>query len=104
MVSISIYSILDESPFVEREENHEIYRDIYGDPIYDIYENDVLHIGFVFKEGSFEISRAKLGQNRFDEDFVQNLNNLLRANFVQNGFVKIQVINRSVQKSCKTSY
>ena len=55
MVSISIYSILDESPFVVREENHEIYREIYGDLIYDIYEDDVLHIDFIFKEGSIEI-------------------------------------------------
>ena len=83
MVSISIYSILDESPFVVREENHEIYREIYGDPIYDIYEDDVLHIDFVFKEGSIEISRAKLGQNRIGEDFVQNLKYLLGANFVR---------------------
>ena len=51
-MSIRIYSIMDESYFVEREENHEIYREIYGDSIYDIYEDDVLHIDFVFKEGS----------------------------------------------------
>ncbi|KAH0909665.1 hypothetical protein HID58_032986, partial [Brassica napus] len=76
MVSISIYSILDESLFVVREENHEIYREIYGDPIYDIYEDDVLHIDFIFKEGSIEISRAKLGQNRIGEDFLQILNYL----------------------------
>ena len=56
---------------------------IYGDPIYNIYEDDVLHIGFVFKEGSFEILRAKLGRNHTDEDFVQNLDCLMRANFVQ---------------------
>ncbi|WZZ16443.1 hypothetical protein YC2023_109532 [Brassica napus] len=83
MVSISIYSILDESPFVVREENHEIYREIYGDPIYDIYEDDVLHIDFIFKEGSIEISRAKLGQNRIGEDFLQILNYLSGANFVR---------------------
>ena len=83
MMSISIYPILDESPFVERKDNHEIYREIYGDPIYDIYEDDVLRIDFIFKEGSIEISRAKLRQNRICEDFLQNLNYLSGANFVR---------------------
>ncbi|KAJ4868151.1 Uncharacterized protein Rs2_50301 [Raphanus sativus] len=102
MLICSYCTILDESPFVEGEENHEIYREIYGDPIYDVYEEDVHHIDFIFKEGSFEnLSRAnfgrdeiceksvqeefraKIGRNRIDEDFVQNFNNLLRANSVQ---------------------
>ena len=84
MVNISIYPILDESLFINRELNHDIYREIYEDLIYDEYE-DVVHVlDFVFKEDPFENrSRAKLGRNHFDEDFVQNLNNLLRANFVQ---------------------
>ena len=84
MVSISIYPILDESLFIKREANHEIYREIYEDLIYDGYEDDVYVLDFVFKEDFFENrSRAKLGRNRFDEDFVQSLNNLLHANFVQ---------------------
>ena len=41
-------------------------------------------VDFVFKDGSFENrSHAKIGRNRVDEDFVQNINNLLRAIFVQ---------------------
>ena len=35
----SCYTFEDESPFVEGE-YHEIYREIYGDPIYDVYEDD----------------------------------------------------------------
>ncbi|KAJ4897449.1 Uncharacterized protein Rs2_24243 [Raphanus sativus] len=111
MVSISIYPILDESPFVEREENHEIYREIYGDPIYDIYEDDVCVVRAKFGRDEFcakfgrndfraksgrDEFRAKYGQNHIDEDFVKNIDNLMRANFVQTGSVKIHVINRSV--------
>ena len=48
-------------------------------------EDDVRVFDFVFKDGSFENrSHAKIEFNRVDEDFVQNLNNLLRAIFVQN--------------------
>ncbi|KAJ4890151.1 Uncharacterized protein Rs2_29899 [Raphanus sativus] len=98
MVSISIYSILDESPFVEREENREIYREIYGDPIYDIYEDDVCVVRAKFGRDEFcakfgrddlraksgrDEFRAKYGQNHIDEDFVKNIDNLMRANFVQ---------------------
>ncbi|KAF2574438.1 hypothetical protein F2Q70_00004413 [Brassica cretica] len=47
-------------------------------------EDDVRVVDFVFKDGSFEnLSHAKIGRNRVDEDFVQNINNLLRAIFVQ---------------------
>ena len=41
-------------------------------------------IDFVFKEGSFENrSRGKVRRNHIDEDFVQDLDNMMRANFVQ---------------------
>ena len=47
-------------------------------------EDDVRVVDFVFKDESFENrSRAKIGRNRVDEDFVQDLNNLFRAIFVQ---------------------
>ena len=47
-------------------------------------EDDVRVVDFVFKDESFKNrSRAKIGCNRVDEDFVQNLSNLLRAIFVQ---------------------
>jgi len=47
-------------------------------------EDDVRVVDFVFKDESFENrSRAKIGRNRVDEDFVQNLSNMLRAIFVQ---------------------
>ncbi|CAA7028647.1 unnamed protein product [Microthlaspi erraticum] len=75
MMSDNIYTFEDESPFVEREEGHEIYREIYGDPIYDTYEDDVDVIDFVFKEDLFEdLMRAKSGRSqiRLDFGFVQN--------------------------------
>ena len=41
-------------------------------------EDDVCVVDFVFKDESFENRiRAKIGSNRVDEDFVQNLSNLL---------------------------
>ena len=89
MVSISIYPILNESFFVVREENHEIYREIYGDPIYDVYEDDVHVIDFVFKDGSFERLICRI---------LIILCRILIICCVQilckNGFVKIQVTNR----------
>ncbi|CAA7022692.1 unnamed protein product [Microthlaspi erraticum] len=89
MVSDSIYTFEDESPFVEREESHEIYREIYGDPIYDVYEDDEIyreicgdpiydtygdddvlnidHIDFVFKHDGFR----KTAQNPVHADLEQ---------------------------------
>ncbi|KAG7594467.1 F-box domain [Arabidopsis thaliana x Arabidopsis arenosa] len=59
------YVIPGESLFSEEEENHEIYREIYGDPIYDTYADDVIHIDYVFPEDAFEnLTRAKSGRNQ----------------------------------------
>ncbi|CAA7019719.1 unnamed protein product [Microthlaspi erraticum] len=84
-VSVSIYIFEDESSFVERKESHEIYREIYGDPIYDVYEDDEIyreicgdliydtyeddvlnvdHVDFVFKEDVFRNDRANCVQKR----------------------------------------
>ncbi|KAF2550813.1 hypothetical protein F2Q68_00034791 [Brassica cretica] len=41
--SCSFYPFVDESPFVGREECQKIYREIYGDPIYDVYEDDYIY-------------------------------------------------------------
>lgn len=48
MVIDSIYPILDENLFVEREKNHEIYREIHADSIFDLYEEYVMIVDFVF--------------------------------------------------------
>ncbi|CAH8278068.1 unnamed protein product [Arabidopsis lyrata] len=54
-----------ESLFSEEEENHEIYREIYGGPIYDIYEEDVIDIDLGFLEDAFEILiSANYGRNQ----------------------------------------
>ncbi|KAF2555656.1 hypothetical protein F2Q68_00017341 [Brassica cretica] len=67
MVNANIYPIQDESPFVEREENYEIYREIYGD--------DVRVVDFVFSEDSFaNLVCAKIVQQE------------IRAKFVEDGF------------------
>ncbi|CAA7013268.1 unnamed protein product [Microthlaspi erraticum] len=74
MVSDSIYTFEDESPFVEREESHEIYREIYGDPIYDNYEDDVLdidHVDFVFKQSVFKNVCASAVQKQIRAKIVQ---------------------------------
>ena len=81
MVSANIYPIQDESPFVEREENYEIYREIYGDPIYDVYEDDVCVIDFVFSEDFFaNFVCAKIGQDEIRAKFGRDK---IRANPVQ---------------------
>ena len=70
MVSANIYSIQDESPFVEREENYEIYREIYGDLIYDIYEDDVRVVDFSFSEDSFAVFVCEnIGQDEIHAKF-----------------------------------
>ncbi|KAG5397591.1 hypothetical protein IGI04_019405, partial [Brassica rapa subsp. trilocularis] len=72
---------LDESPFVEREENYEIYREIYGDPIYDVYEDDVRVVDFVFSEDFFaNFVCAKIGQDEIRAKFGRDK---IRANPVQ---------------------
>ena len=88
MVSANIYSIQDESPFVEREENYEIYREIYGDPIYDVYEDDVRVVDFIFGEDSFaNFVCANIGQDeiyaKFGRDKIRAkpVQDELRANF-----------------------
>ena len=88
MVSANIYSIQDESPFVEREENYEIYREIYGDPIYDVYEDDVRIVDFIFGEDSFaNFVCANIGQDeiyaKFGRDKIRAkpVQDELRANF-----------------------
>ena len=50
-----------KSHFVEREEDHEIYREIYGDPIYNFYEDDEIYkeiygdpIYGVYEESDFD--------------------------------------------------
>ena len=40
--SCNLYPFVDESSFVEIE-YHEIYWKIYGDPIYDVYEDDEIY-------------------------------------------------------------
>ncbi|KAF3504149.1 hypothetical protein F2Q69_00041372 [Brassica cretica] len=66
----NIYPIQDESLFVEREENYEIYREIYGYPIYDIYEDDVRVVDFVFGEDSFaNFVCANIGQDEIRAKF-----------------------------------
>ena len=104
MVSANIYPIQDESPFVEREENYEIYREIYGDPIYDVYEDDVRVVDFVFSEDSFtnlvcakimqQEIRAKLVEDGFRAKIRQdsncaNFGQIRRFGFVQNSDLKI---------------
>ncbi|KAJ4881854.1 Uncharacterized protein Rs2_38909 [Raphanus sativus] len=81
MVNANIYLIQDESPFVEREENFKIYREISGDPIYDVYEDDVCVVDFVFSEDSFtNFVCAKIGSDEIRAKFVQDE---FRANFMQ---------------------
>ncbi|KAF2536239.1 hypothetical protein F2Q68_00021100 [Brassica cretica] len=92
MVSANIYSIQEESPFVEREENYEIYREIYGDPIYDVYEDDVRIVDFIFGEDSFaNFVCANIGQDeiyaKFGRDKIRAkpVQDELRANFGESG-------------------
>ena len=89
--SCNLYPFVDESPFVERE-YHEIYREIYGDPIYDVYEDDEIYkeicgdpIYDVHEENDFDnLVRAKIGRNLvYAEDFKHNQ---ARAIFVQKQF------------------
>ncbi|KAF3514968.1 hypothetical protein F2Q69_00005418 [Brassica cretica] len=89
--SCNLYPFMDESPFVERE-CHEIYREIYGDPIYDVYEDDEIYkeicgdpIYDVYEENDFDnLVRAKIGRNLvYAEDFKHNQ---ARAIFVQKQF------------------
>ena len=73
MVSANIYHIQDEIAFVEREENYEIYQEIYGDQIYDVYEDDVRVVDFVFSENSFaNLVCAKIVQQKIRAKFVQD--------------------------------
>ena len=44
MLTGNIYPIIGENLFSKEEENHELYREIYGGPIYDIYEDDVIDL------------------------------------------------------------
>ena len=61
---------MDESPFVKRE-YHEIYREIYDDPIYNVYEDDEIdkelcgdQIYDVYEENDFDnLFRAKIRRN-----------------------------------------
>ncbi|KAH0849070.1 hypothetical protein HID58_090437 [Brassica napus] len=81
MVSANIYLIQDESSFIEREENYEIYQEIYGDPIYDVYEGDVRVVDFIFNEDSFaNLVCAKIVQHEIHGKFVHDE---FRANFGQ---------------------
>ena len=54
---------MDESPFIEREENHQIYREMVGDLIYDVYE-DLICAKFVRNQ-----TCAKLG---FSTEVMKN--------------------------------
>ncbi|CAF1928517.1 unnamed protein product [Brassica napus] len=111
--SCNLYPFVDESPFVERE-YHEIYREIYGDPIYDVYEDDEIYkeicrdpIYDVYEKNDFDnLVRAKIGQNLvYIEDFKHNQ---ARAIFVQKQFyeefgsVSFKTLNIEVQ--CIESY
>ncbi|CAF2142641.1 unnamed protein product [Brassica rapa] len=78
--SCNLYLFVDESSLVERE-YHEICREIYGDPIYDVYEDDEIHkeicgdpIYDVYEENDFDnLVRAKIGRNLvYAEDFKHN--------------------------------
>ncbi|CAN6866089.1 unnamed protein product [Brassica oleracea] len=89
--SCNLYPFVDESPFVERE-YHEIYREIYGDPIYDVYEDDEIYkeicgdpIYDVYEENDFDnLVRAKIGRNLvYAKNFKHNQS---RAIFVQKQF------------------
>ncbi|KAF3552404.1 hypothetical protein DY000_02003139 [Brassica cretica] len=86
--SCNLYPFVDESPFLERE-YHEIYREIYGGPIYDVYEDDEIYKGDliydVYEENGFDnLVRAKIGRNLvYAEDFKHNQ---ARAIFVQKQF------------------
>ncbi|KAF2564829.1 hypothetical protein F2Q70_00014974 [Brassica cretica] len=81
MVSANIYHIQDEIAFVEREENYEIYQEIYGDRIYDVYEDDVRVVDFVFSEKSFaNLVCAKIVQQEIRAKFVQSS---CRTSYVQ---------------------
>ena len=102
-MSANIYLIQDESSFIEREENYEIYQEIYGDPIYDVYEGDVRVVDFIFNEDSFaNLVCAKIVQHEIHGKFVHDE---FRANFGQgqkiwlcakfgfeNNFLKISAI------------
>ncbi|WZZ49253.1 hypothetical protein YC2023_049360 [Brassica napus] len=85
----NINPIQDESPFIEREKNYEIYREIFGDPIYDVYEDDLRVVDFVFNDDSFANPVcAKIVQNEIRAKFVHDE---FRANFCM-----IQRSNRNV--------
>ncbi|CAL9214097.1 unnamed protein product, partial [Arabidopsis halleri] len=52
-----VLSIKASATSVEESLFEEGYREIYGDPIYDIYEDDVKvfdHVDFIFGEGTFK--------------------------------------------------
>ena len=84
--SCNLYPFVDESPFVERE-YHEIYREIYGDPIYDTYEDDVYVIDCLQKKTVENPRRAKFVRKRIIEDFVQNhIDNMIRAKLGRSQF------------------
>ena len=75
--------------FSREREYHEIYREIYGGPIYDVYEDDEIYKGDpiydVYEENGFDnLVRAKIGRNLvYAEDFKHNQ---ARAIFVQKRF------------------
>ncbi|CAH8259134.1 unnamed protein product [Arabidopsis lyrata] len=54
-------------PFAEESLFEDGYREIYGDPIYDIYEDDdvlvIDHVDFVFSDGAFEKICAEFRQD-----------------------------------------
>ncbi|KAG2323645.1 hypothetical protein Bca52824_016858 [Brassica carinata] len=90
--SCNLYPFVDESPFVEREEDHEIFKEIHGDPIYDVYGDDKIYkeicgdpVYDVYEEYDFDnFVRANIGQNPvYAEDFKHNQ---VRAIFVQRQF------------------
>ena len=96
--SCNLYPFVDESHFVERE-YYEVYPEIYGDPIYDNYEDDVYVIDFVFKENSFEnLRHENFVWKRIIEDLVQNHDNLVRPKIGLKILCRIMLIIWYVQK------
>ena len=76
---------MDESPFVKRE-YHEIYREIYDDPIYNVYEDD-------------EIDKELCGDQIYDVYEENDFDNLFRAKIRRNLIMqKTSSIIRLVQK------
>ncbi|VVB01606.1 unnamed protein product [Arabis nemorensis] len=108
MMSSSCYTFEGESLFVEREEIHEIYREIHGDPIYDVYEDDVLVIDFIFKADTFRNKIcAKSRRNQICPEVMQNPScakiefNQFRAGFVEDSicakFGRFQICSEGVR-------